>query len=100
MTAHNSQDSLKFALPNMLSYHTTWDDADYEPQFPRRRSHPFARLVATLGVRLRAARARRAAASELIGMSDGELADIGISRCDVNRVLGPEFVPDYQRADI
>ncbi len=49
-----------------------------------RRGRPFARLVAALRVRLRAAHARRATARELSAMSDGELADIGICRCDVN----------------
>ena len=69
MTAQTSRQSLHFQLPKMLSYHTTWADADYEPQLPaRRRSVPtrllvFAgtRVAAFVGTRLRAVRARRVA---------------------------------------
>ena len=91
MTAHASRDSLKFELPNMLSYHSTWDDADYEPQLPSPRRGPFARLAEALDARLRTARAKRAAASELAAMSDRELADIGINRCDMDRLFDPKF---------
>jgi uncharacterized protein YjiS (DUF1127 family) len=100
MTAHTSRLHLNFELPKMLSYHATWDDADYEPQFPLQRRGPFTRLVAALSARLKVARARRAASSEMAAMSDREFADMGITRCDVTRVLDPEFLPDHQRAHI
>ena len=78
MTAQTSRQSLRFELPNMLSYHATWDDADYEPQLPApRRSVPahllfFAgtRLAAFVGARVQAARARRMAASEMVALPD------------------------------
>jgi uncharacterized protein YjiS (DUF1127 family) len=92
MTSHTFRHHL------MRSYHPTWDDADYEPQFPQRRRAPSTRILAALGARLQAARARRAAISELAAMSDREFADMGITRCDVARVLDPEFVPDRQPA--
>ena len=108
MTAQTSRQSLHFELPKMLSYHTTWADADYEPQLPaRRRSVPTrllcfvgTRLAAFVGTRLRAARARRMAATEMAAMSDREFADMGITRCDTVRVLDPAFVPNRQRAGI
>jgi len=108
MTAQTSRQSLRFELPKMLSYHTTWADADYEPQLPAPRwSAPaylliFAgtRLAAFVGARMQAARARRMAASEMVAMSDREFADMGITRCDAARVLDPAFVPDRQRAGI
>jgi len=108
MTAPTSRQSLQFELPAMLSYHATWDDADYEPQLPARcRSVPtrllfFAgtRVAAFVGARVQAARARRLAASEMAAMSDREFADMGITRCDTIRVLDPAFVPDRQRAEI
>jgi uncharacterized protein YjiS (DUF1127 family) len=108
MTAQTSRQSLSFEQPKMLSYHSTWDDADYEPQFPApRRGVPArllffvgTRLAAFVGTRLQAARARRMAASEMVAMSDREFADMGITRCDTNRMLDPAFVPDRQRADI
>ena len=108
MTAQTSRQSLRFELPNMLSYHATWDDADYEPQLPARRRAVLTRLVAFVGTqvaafvgtRLQAARARRMAATEMEAMSDREFADMGITRCDVARVLDPAFVPDRRRAGI
>jgi uncharacterized protein YjiS (DUF1127 family) len=105
MTAQTSRQSLSFEQPTMLSYHSTWDDADYEPQLPAlRRSVPahllFTRLAAFVGTRLQVARARRMAASEMVAMSDREFADMGITRCDATRVLDPAFVPDRQRVDI
>ena len=90
MTSHASRRHLNVEPPKMLSYRATWDDADYEPPFPQRHRRPFARIVAALGARLQAARARRAAMSELAAMSDREFADMGITRCDVARVLDPE----------
>jgi uncharacterized protein YjiS (DUF1127 family) len=108
MTAQTSRQSLNFEQPNMLSYHATWDDADYEQQLPApRRSVPACLLsfvgtclAALVSTRLQAARARRVAASEMVAMSDREFADMGITRCDTIRVLDPAFVPDRQRADI
>ena len=108
MTAQISRQNLHFELPKMLSYHATWDDADYEPQLPARRRAVLTRLVAFVGTRVatfvgarvQAARARRMAASEMAAMSDREFADMGITRCDTIRVLDPAFVPDRQRAEI
>jgi uncharacterized protein YjiS (DUF1127 family) len=108
MTAQTSTQSLHFEQPKMMSYHATWDDADYEPRFPAPRRSVATRLLffvgtrlaAFVGARVQAARARRMAASEMMPMSDREFADIGITRCDTARVLDPAFVPDRQRADI
>jgi uncharacterized protein YjiS (DUF1127 family) len=108
MTAQTSGQSLHFELPKMLSYHATWDDADYEPQLPARRRTVLARLVAFagtrvaafVGARVQAARARRLAVSEMAAMSDREFADMGITRCDTIRVLDRAFAPDRKRAGI
>ena len=108
MIAQTSRQSLYFEQPRMLSYHATWDNADYEPQLPApRRSVPpgllffvGTRLAAFVGTPLQAARARCMAVSEMVAMSDREFADMGITRCDATRVLDPAFVPDRQRADI
>jgi len=108
MTAQTSRQSLHFERSKMLSYHATWDDADYEPQLPApRRSVPArllilagTRLAAFVGAGVQAAQARRMAVSEMAAMSDRDFADIGITRCDTARVLDPAFVPDRQRTDI
>ena len=96
MTAHPSKDSCKFELPNMLSYRITWEDADYAPQLPSPRRGPLARVVAALGARLRRARARHADATNLAVMSDGELADMSISRSDVHRLFDSRFAEEYR----
>ena len=106
MTAQTCRHSLSFEQPKMLSYHATWDDADYEPQFPAPRRGVLTLLAAFAGTRVaafvrarwEAVRARRMAAGEMVVMSDREFADMGITRCDVVRVLDPAFVPDRQRA--
>jgi len=108
MTAQTSRQSLNFEQSRMLSYHATWADADYEPQLPTPRRGLLVRLVSVAGSRLAAfvgarvqtARARRRAAREMAAMSDREFADMGITRCDMIRVLDPAFMPDRQRAKI
>jgi len=100
MTAQTSRQSLNFEQPKMLSYHATWNDADYEPQLPALRRRVHARLLSFVGIRLQSAWARRMAANEMVAMSDRELADIGITRCDTARVFDRAFVPDRQRVDI
>jgi uncharacterized protein YjiS (DUF1127 family) len=59
-------------------------------------SRPFGRQLAALGIRLQAARARYAASRELAAMSAGELADMGITRHDVNRLFDPHLAPEFQ----
>jgi len=39
---------------------------------------------------------RRQILAELRGLSDRELADIGLARCDLHRVFDPEFVATYR----
>jgi uncharacterized protein YjiS (DUF1127 family) len=95
MTAHTSSDRLNIEPPKMLSYHATWDDADYEPQFPARRRVPFVRLVAMLCARWQAARERQAVSRELAAMSAGELADMGITRHDLSRLFDPQHAPEF-----
>jgi uncharacterized protein YjiS (DUF1127 family) len=97
MSVHTPKSSLKFELPDMLSYHTTWDDADYPPQLPPSRRGLFARVIEALGRHCQTALARRAATNELAMMSDCELADIGINRCHVDRLFDPEFAHEYQQ---
>ena len=78
-----------------LSYHTTWDDADYEPAQPARHHGLLARLAGTLASRVSAWAARQTAEAELAGMTDRELADIGLSRSDIPRVSDRDFVEEH-----
>ena len=94
MNASIKKNEFSFKLPEMLSYHSTWDDSDYAPVLPRRRQSWVAR-AASAPVRWAAAYAeRRRVMNELAQMSDRELADLGISRYDIPRVFDPAFAAE------
>ncbi len=94
MSMQPSKQALAFKLPDMLSYHSTWDDADYEPVLPHRRPG-WAERLALLVRALTAYSRRMAVRRELHAMTDRELADIGINRYDVERVFDPAFAREY-----
>ncbi len=94
MSAHNYKRELAFKLPEMLSYHSTWDDADYEPVLPRRR-RPLRDGFTAAYTALASLRRRALAMNELHGMSDRELADIGINRYDIARIDHPDFAREH-----
>jgi len=95
MNASINKNEFAFKLPEMASYHSTWDDADYEPRLPHRRQSWVARLTAA-PVRWATAYAeRRRVMNELAQMSDRELADLGISRYDIPRVFDPKFAAEH-----
>ncbi len=93
MSVQTSKRALAYKHPEMLSYHSTWDDADYEPVLPRRRT--LADRLAALGRAAAALSRRMAVRRELLSMTDRELADIGINRYDVERVFDPEFAREH-----
>lgn len=95
MSAPISKSDLSFHLPQSFSYHSTWDDADYEPAKP-------LSLRGRLVLSFRHARARlarwsdrRIALAELSGMNDRELSDIGLTRSDIARVTDPSFIDEH-----
>jgi uncharacterized protein YjiS (DUF1127 family) len=69
---------------------TSWEAA-------RPRPGGFARLMEALGASWRTARDRRADTLQLAAMSDGELADMSISRPDVHRLFDPRFAHEYEQ---
>jgi uncharacterized protein YjiS (DUF1127 family) len=94
MNASINKNEFSFNLPEMLSYHSTWDDADYEPALPHRRRSLLARLAGA-PVRWASAYAeRQRVMNELAQMSDRDLADLGISRYDIPRVFDPAFAAE------
>jgi len=95
MSAQIAKTGLTFKLPESLSYHTTWDDADYEPVLPARTRGLLARLAGAVVARFNQWVERRTALEELSGMNDRELADIGLSRSDIPRVTEPGFVEEH-----
>jgi uncharacterized protein YjiS (DUF1127 family) len=95
MSAPISKTELAFKLPETLSYHSTWDDADYEPVVPAARPGLAARLMGGARARFSAWNARRVALDALAGMTDRELADIGIARSDIPRVMSRAFIEEH-----
>ena len=95
MSAPISKSDLTFHLPQSFSYHSTWDDADYEPAKPLSLRERL--VLAFQGAQARLARwsDRRVALTELSGMSDRELSDIGLTRSDITRVTDPSFIDEY-----
>jgi uncharacterized protein YjiS (DUF1127 family) len=91
MNASINTNEFAFKLPEMLSYHSTWEDADYEPTLPRRHPGWIAALAVAVVRGLRAYAERRRVMRELQEMSDHELADLGLSRYDIPRVFDPAF---------
>ncbi len=92
MSVHPSKQAMEFKLPEMLSYHSTWDDADYEPVVPHRRNwHDRLGFFRPL----RAFAERAAVRNELYSMTDRELADIGINRYEIGRVFDPKFAREH-----
>lgn len=65
---------------------------------PRGAFHALTRRAAALRAAMAAARARRAAYrrtfAELDQLSDRELSDIGIARCDIHRLAREEYAKD------
>jgi uncharacterized protein YjiS (DUF1127 family) len=69
---------------------TSWDTAPPRPG-------GLARVMEALGARWRTARDRRAETLQLAAMSDGELADMSISRPDTHRLFDPRFAHEYEQ---
>lgn len=95
MTAHISKDRMTFVLPEMQSYHSTWDDADYAPQTPAPHRSVLRRLAHGVAEYVRVMHERHVARAELETMTDRELADMGINRFDVNRLFDEDFIEEH-----
>lgn len=95
MTASVNKSGLAFKLPEMLSYHSTWDDADYAPVQPSRHVGLLRRAVSSIGDWVATYTERRRVIRELADLSDRDLADMGMTRYDIPRVFEPGLVSSY-----
>lgn len=95
MSAYSRKEEFRFKLPEMLSYHSTWDDADYEPALPARRESWVVRAAGAVKHRLTQMIERQRVTRELEAMSDRDLADLGLSRYDIPRVFEAEFAKEH-----
>jgi uncharacterized protein YjiS (DUF1127 family) len=95
MTAPVSKNALAFKLPDMLSYHSTWDDADYIPVLPPERHGLLHRASVAVGHWVSKRTERLRVMRELQDLSDRDLADMGLTRYDIPRVFEPGFVSSF-----
>lgn len=95
MTASVNKNGLAFKLPEMLSYHSTWDDADYAPVQPSRHSGLLRRAVSGIGHWVVTRMERQRVMRELAELSDRDLADMGMTRYDIPRVFEAGFVSSF-----
>ncbi len=103
MSAHTADSQFTFQLPSLSYIDAKWEEPNLRaptaaPQAVRKTglaaslSHFVASFVAW--------RRDRTAVAELSAMSDRELMDIGVSRCDVGRAFNRDFNADLrQRGD-
>jgi uncharacterized protein YjiS (DUF1127 family) len=83
------KEELELLLPTTMS-HYFQNEHDYTPE----RRGLWARVRAVLRWIAEAPK-RRAVYEELHMLSDHELADIGLSRCDVPHIFDPAFVAEH-----
>jgi uncharacterized protein YjiS (DUF1127 family) len=102
MSAPLAKSDFIFKLANSQSY----IDSGYDPTplpsvRPASRSLVLAvaNSVALLAGKVRTWVEKQATLAEMAAMSDRELADIGLSRCDLSRVFDADFVVDHPRGN-
>ncbi len=95
MTAPVTKSELAFKLPDMLSYHSTWDDADYLPVVAPERHGLLRRAAAGIGHFVARRMERLRVMHQLEELSDRDLADLGLTRYDIPRVFDPGFVSSF-----
>ena len=86
MTTHISKEELALMMPGTL-YHYFHDEPEYQVAAPAQKPGLFARMAEVVSAWSR----RRAEANELAGLSDEQLADIGLSRSELPLVFDPQF---------
>ncbi len=95
MNVSMNKSEFAFKLPEMLSYHSTWEDADYEPVQPHRNTGLVARTAGAVKRSVAGWLERQRVMNEMSRLSDRDLADLGISRYDIKRVFDPAFAADH-----
>lgn len=98
MTAHSAKSNLAFELPRQTYINVRLEEPNlYAFEAPTQKTGLFASIAARLAAFT--SRNRQAAeAAELHGMTDRELADIGITRGDINRVFSADHARDLHQA--
>jgi uncharacterized protein YjiS (DUF1127 family) len=92
MNAPLTREQLARLSSDTLAYHGQYVEGLGDPIGQPERDSVFSRLVRGLAARFSAYHERRAVLNELAQLSDRDLADIGLSRSELNRVFDPAFV--------
>ena len=100
MSVQTVKSKFEFELPSMSYIDAKWEEPNLRSpaatDFPVRKSG-LAGWLARRAEAVKTWRRDSRAASELAMMSDHDLADIGISRSDLNRVFSPAFNEDLRQ---
>jgi uncharacterized protein YjiS (DUF1127 family) len=94
MTAHVSKEELGLMLPGTMNHY--FQD---EPEFIR---EPVlgAGMLTRLGAWISAFASRHLTGDDLAGLTDAQLADIGLTRADAARAYDATFAADYNRGRV
>ena len=99
MSAHTADPQFSFRLPSLSYIDAKWEEPELlagAAKSPSAHKAGFASWLRGRIVAFKTWRRNNASASELGGMSDYELADIGVSRSDLARLFDPAFNEELQ----
>jgi len=94
MPTRIAKEELAILMPNRMAHYFDPDQSEAQPE-------PGRTLLATVAAAftwLMELPHRRAVLDELSALSDHELADIGLNRCDLSRVFDADFATAGQSA--
>lgn len=93
----SQSDSIGGSLPRPAFLTIAAEEAVRLAHTRRRLAHRLSDFVKDRVDRLASRRQRRAAIVELCRLSDHELADIGLTRSDLPRIMDPAFIADHEQ---
>lgn len=97
MSAHTVHQTFSFQLPSLSYIDAKWEEPNLRAPTQLHDAARKLALVARIKEAIQARRQARQAVAEFAGMSDYELADIGLSRSDIHRVFNPAFNQDLRQ---
>jgi uncharacterized protein YjiS (DUF1127 family) len=95
MSAPTANDQFGFSLGSLSYIGASYEEASLPAIRPR--AHRIRAWIARVLVTAVEWQRRRAIIQEMAMMTDRELSDIGLSRCDLSRVFDPIFAADRAR---
>jgi uncharacterized protein YjiS (DUF1127 family) len=94
MSAPITKSQMAFELPRLSYIDTRWEEPVVQLRAEPRREHGFASWIAARVAEYRTWRENSRALTELSGMSDRELFDVGLNRGDLDRMFDHRFNQD------